>query len=264
MKKLFLLTLLTLAISFSCQEQETGLEANEVELSTFLDNYLNSIGNDLRTKGATFQDKDLVRSLGDEFLFSTDLVVYNEVISTYKSAFDISLPNARARTSNDVLTLSYKANEFLFLIDSELDESENLMSFNEKLNDIELEILGSNLSEQEKAFLSVQIITLKTSLNFVATNFDLFDSEEYSINERRNRPRPAYQQLVEDDLWWNVWGKCAASIAGGAITTGTTGLLGGAAVGTITLPVIGTVSGAAVGAIGGAIGGGLAGAAAGC
>lgn len=64
--------------------------------------------------------------------------------------------------------------------------------------------------------------------------------------------------------WWDYWGRCASSIAGGAITTGATGFLGGAAVGTVTLPVIGTVSGAIVGSIAGAIGGALVGAASGC
>jgi hypothetical protein len=64
--------------------------------------------------------------------------------------------------------------------------------------------------------------------------------------------------------WWKSWGKCAASIVGGAITGSTTLGLAGAAVGTIALPVVGTVAGGAVGAIGGGIGGALTGAAAGC
>ena len=59
-------------------------------------------------------------------------------------------------------------------------------------------------------------------------------------------------------------GKCLTGVGGGVIAGGTTGGLGGAAVGTVTLPLVGTVSGGAVGLIGGAVGGGLTGAAASC
>lgn len=59
-------------------------------------------------------------------------------------------------------------------------------------------------------------------------------------------------------------GKCLTGIGGGAVSGGTTGGLGGAAVGTVTLPLIGTVGGGTVGAIGGAVGGGLTGASVAC
>lgn len=58
--------------------------------------------------------------------------------------------------------------------------------------------------------------------------------------------------------------RCFAGVAGGVIGGGTGGGLAGAAVGTITLPVVGTVSAGVVGLIGGAVGGGLSGAAAFC
>ncbi|MBB5845652.1 hypothetical protein F4555_000448 [Mobiluncus mulieris] len=58
--------------------------------------------------------------------------------------------------------------------------------------------------------------------------------------------------------------RCIAGVGGGVIGGGTGGGLAGAAVGTITLPVVGTVSAGVVGLIGGAVGGGLSGAAAFC
>lgn len=57
---------------------------------------------------------------------------------------------------------------------------------------------------------------------------------------------------------------CIAGTAGGAVTGAGTLGLGGAAVGTVTVPVIGTVSAGAVGAVVGFVGGGLTGFAASC
>ena len=53
--------------------------------------------------------------------------------------------------------------------------------------------------------------------------------------------------------WWAKWGKCAAGIAGGALTAG----LGGAVAGS-ALPLLGTTAGAIIGAIGGGLGGAAA------
>ncbi len=64
--------------------------------------------------------------------------------------------------------------------------------------------------------------------------------------------------------WWKDWGKCAAGIAGGAVSGATTVGLGGAAVGAVTIPIAGSVPGGAIGAVGGGIGGGLTGAVAAC
>lgn len=47
-------------------------------------------------------------------------------------------------------------------------------------------------------------------------------------------------------------GKCIAGISGGAITAGTTWFLDGAAIGTVTLPGLGSVAGITVGGIDGA------------
>ncbi|WIK65061.1 hypothetical protein [Gleimia hominis] len=59
-------------------------------------------------------------------------------------------------------------------------------------------------------------------------------------------------------------GKCLAGIGGGTVTGAGTLGLGGAAVGTVTVPVIGTVSGGLLGSIVGGIGGGLTGVATFC
>jgi hypothetical protein len=56
--------------------------------------------------------------------------------------------------------------------------------------------------------------------------------------------------------WWDKWGKCVAAIVGG---TGT-GVIAGAAAGTVPLPGLGTITGAIVGGIFG----GLSGASKGC
>lgn len=60
------------------------------------------------------------------------------------------------------------------------------------------------------------------------------------------------------------WGKCAAGITAGAVSSAATIGIAGTAIGTVTLPVVGTIGGGALGATIGAIGGGLTGAAATC
>ena len=68
-----------------------------------------------------------------------------------------------------------------------------------------------------------------------------------------------YPYCCDYDLmksWWDNWGKCAAAIVGGAGT----GVIAGAAAGTVPLPGLGTLMG---GIIGGVFGG-LSGAAKGC
>lgn len=58
--------------------------------------------------------------------------------------------------------------------------------------------------------------------------------------------------------------QCALGTVGGAGAGGLAGGLGGAAIGTVTLPVVGTVGAGAVGLIGGGVFGGMTGAAASC
>lgn len=102
----------------------------------------------------------------------------------------------------------------------------------------------------DKDFLLTYVVSYKASIEFVRDNSDVINT---------GFENPAFGGRVQG--WWSDWGKCAAGILGGAATTGTTLALGGALVGTVTLPIVGTVSGAVLGAVVGAIGGGLTGAA---
>ena len=101
----------------------------------------------------------------------------------------------------------------------------------------------------------------------MASNFDLFHPEVLTNGKVAGDKAPPKKLTRVDEHatgWWKSWGKCAAGIVGGAGSVGLGGFLGGAAVGTVTLPVVGTVSAAVVGGVGGAIFGGLAGAASAC
>lgn len=109
---------------------------------------------------------------------------------------------------------------------------------------------ASGLSEEEKNTLVFHLQFTIDALRYAEKKSAITESRNYS--------------KAKCSGWWSCWGKCLAGTLGGAVTGAVTIGLGGAAVGTVALPVVGTVSGGLVGAIGGGIGGALTGAAASC
>lgn len=119
------------------------------------------------------------------------------------------------------------------------------------------------MSLKSKDFLLTYITVYSAGLKYLNENSVQHSSIQHSSGQLLI-PSASKGIVITYGGWWSDWGQCVAGILGGAITTGTTLALAGAAVGTVTVPGVGTVSGAAVGAIGGAIGGAISGAAAAC
>jgi len=119
------------------------------------------------------------------------------------------------------------------------------------LNVLLEDVKNSDLIILEKQLLVDKILLTKDFVNWM----EILDNSKSNKINLSNKTESG---------WWSSWGKCAASILGGAITGGVSLGIAGAAVGTVTVPIIGTVALGVVGAIGGVIGGGLTGAAAGC
>ncbi|WP_206367940.1 hypothetical protein [Sphingobacterium chungjuense] len=116
----------------------------------------------------------------------------------------------------------------------------------------------NRLSKEDKFVILSFIVNYVESLRFV---------NDVQVKSNISNISLAGKGSLRENMtasWWDDWGKCAASIAGGAVTGATTLGLAGAAVGTVAMPVVGTVSAGAVGAIAGGVGGALTGAAAGC
>lgn len=169
------------------------------------------------------------------------------------SFFINSYSNLRNSSNNRLASfgsLSQAQKERIQQIIESINEFGSLSDYQTYLDSQFNAIVAEDLSLTDKDFLLTYIVSYKVTLDFVENNSDLLASTN-QVNGRTQG-------------WWDDWGKCAAGIVGSAITTGATLGLGGAAVGTVALPVVGTVSGAAVGAVAGAIGGALVGAATFC
>jgi len=260
MKNVFkksILSLATLVLVFSCsQENDIAPMTESTELSEVISDNLNSIADGLRANKQTFTNTELVAELGKKNL-ENKYGINSDAVSSYSQAFkSVGLQNAR---TNEDLNLSVQANQFVSLIKESSTSSKHLKAYKEKLTTIDEDISSSGLAKEEKNILRVQIISLQTSLTFVAANFDLFHPEAISNGRSTgcddNQCTDEEQISEESESWWDDWGKCAAGTIGGVLTGG----LGGAAIGS-AVPVVGTITGGVVGAIGG----GLTGAAAAC
>ncbi|UII25352.1 hypothetical protein LVD15_18885 [Fulvivirga maritima] len=226
-------------------------QTNYTELSEIISNNLNSIAEGLRAKNQTFTNTELVELLGKENL-ETKYGVNSDAVMSYSVNFK-KLDFQKAR-KNEGLNLSDEANQYLRLIQSKSNTAIHLKEYKESLRVINQSIIDSDLSDDEKEILKTQIVSLQSSLSFMAANFDLFQNQT-ATNGKVDVDGGKEKIEDEDKGWWDSWGKCAAGTLGGALTGG----LGGAGIGS-AVPVIGTT----VGGVVGAIGGGLTGAAASC
>lgn len=245
MKNLFqtcFTALVALFLITACETQDSAVEP-ELNLE-FYNNLSTTLENDFEVFNASIRSQEAMDVLtAGKVQFGAETPEFNAFEKAYRGNII-----SNGRITNDI-QLSPVQKEEIELILSAINEHSSLNEFNQYLNSKFNSFTGSDLSENDKTFLLTYVTLYKTSLNFVYNNQDLFITN--SANGRVLG-------------WWEDWGKCAASIAGGAITGATTLGLAGAAVGTFVFPVVGTVSAGAVGAIGGGIGGALTGAAAGC
>ncbi len=239
-------------LTFACNQQnEVAPQEDSIQLSEIISDNLSSIADGLRASQQTFSNTELVERLGRENLeitYGSD----SDAINSYSNAFSSrNLQNARIEEQT---VLSNEANEFLNQIVESANSSEHLKAYKNTLDVIDQSIINSELSDDEKTILRVQVISLQTSLTFVAENFDLFHPEAITDGRVSKEKEPVSE---EDESWWDSWGKCAAGIVGGAGTEALAGCGIGAAAGL----GIASIPGCGVGAIAGGIFGGLTGAA---
>jgi hypothetical protein len=251
-KKLFFLA--SILFFYSCDstiengpEQEQKItETNLLDFKNELLSNLNDLGDQLREIDATFDDMGVVRAIVENQASYCSMSIKEFDSAIEKLPLGVKTKSAVAVEQTCITP--YQALK-IAEIDRMSNESNSPTEFISSLETLKEEVLLERTSESEKQLILILITSQQASVDFINKNQDLFNYRETGL---------------KSSSWWSSWGKCAASIVGGAITVGTTGLIGGAAVGTIVLPVVGSVSGAVVGAVGGAIGGALTGAVAGC
>jgi hypothetical protein len=245
--KLFYSISLLLIISCSDSEiSESRVEDRYVALEKLLTSDYNALAAGLRNKKTDFSNKQSVTTIAfEQYRESSDS--YRAFIVNYERASNVST----TRTFSYAVLSTIQETKI-----KEIVASANIYTssaeFKSYLDNQFEKIFKSSIDNTDKDFLLTYIISYKTTLTFLENNSDLILSSQ------------AGGRTEKKESWWNSWGKCAAGIVGGAGSVGLGGFLGGAAVGTVTLPVVGTVSGAVVGGVGGAIFGGLAGAASAC
>jgi len=201
-------------------------ESKYAELESLINNDLNQIAQELRSKKSNFNSQSDVTSAA-ESLYSNNNEILTSFISNYSNT--INHQNTKNGYSDNVTNV---INEIEINLNNSTDPLSFITFLETKFNEIE----ASNLKDDEKDLLLQYIVIYKASITFMGNNQDLISTDQKAG-------------------WWSSWGKCAASIVGGAAIGG----LGGAAAGSV-VPGIGTVAGGIVGVIGG----GLSGAGAGC
>lgn len=237
-----LATLVAFTLFTACETSDSNVEPQITlefynDLSTTLENDFASFGSSLRA-----QESIDVISAG-KMQYGAETAAFEVFKQAYRGNI---LTNGKV---SEEAQLSIVQKTEVEAILASINNYSSFSEFNQYLDSKFIAYHASDLSQADKTFLMTYVTLYRSSLDFVYNNQDLFVQN------------PANGKVVG---WWDDWGKCAASIAGGAITGATTLGLAGAAVGTVVLPVVGTVSAGAVGAIGGGIGGALTGAAAGC
>lgn len=250
MKKV-LIILLCFTFFYACDSNDAIKKENSITKEELLvvknqliDN-LNALGDQLRENNSDFCDQSMVRAIVENQASHSDIN-----LSEFDRVTQRINPNNKVKREVAVqkCVTPYQAS-LISEIDQKANESETPIEFNNLLEELEEKILNDNMTELEKRPILLLIKSQQASIEFIDNNQDLFRKQVTG---------------VKSGGWWQSWGKCAASIVGGAVTGATTLGLAGAAVGTVALPIVGTVGGGVVGVIGGAIGGGLTGAVAGC
>ncbi len=265
MKKLLIVLFGVLFLSLVSCEREENLKVtktNERDLKVDNLKVAKTIGPDLKEYFGTLRTtikNDFVqlqknhavydnwRTAGEKMYEGNELALNNFKENFNQSQADFNLKSRSGFTSND-----YQSNEINKII-NEAQKFQTFEAYNNFINErFEYFLNDLTLSIESKKFMLTFLVSYSESLEFIVKN--------NNFGNHVTNGRSGYSARG----WWGNWWKCIVSVVGGLVSGATTVGLGGAAVGTVTMPVIGTVAGGLVGAIGGGIGGALTGAAAGC
>lgn len=157
-------------------------------------------------------------------------------VAQYLQEFDAALTSGQTPTADD-----YK----------KLDELKRLSANNET-------VMWINKTAGESATYEIFMERIGSRIAAAKTveELSVLVLSSYQLQIINHTYKNQTNTVAKCSGWWSCWGKCAAGIAGGAIT----GALGGAAIAGVPTVGIGAVPGAIIGGIGG----GLTGAAAAC
>ena len=222
-----------------------------------------------KSNGVSLKDKEAIEQLAYahslEELRAVHLISEDEFLEAQAAPNqDVLLGATADKTADTAQKLSPSAQKILSKLQKAVAESPTYEDFTKKLVTINMEIpLTVPAKEQEAVQRGIAII------HYSLEAIDALDKEGFFEKDATTKKVDKagfldISLLRRKQSWWNSWGKCAASIAGSAIVTAGTLGLAGAAVGTVTLPVLGTVAGSTVGIVTGLIGGALIGARDGC
>lgn len=238
-------------IFFSCNSNETrnNNEAAEINNDYYLNmrdhisDNLNDIGDDLRNNNCQFGDRSMIRAIISQDSYKPENLIH----------FDKTVSTLQTKTkSGNYFTLKDCLDPYMQRITNDIDwnisHARTPQEFEEMMVELKDEIVSSYAPENRQKEALALVATMSSSVNFINKNLDLFE-----INHS-----------LKSGGWWKRWGRCAASIIGGAGTVALGAGLAGAGAGTIALPVIGTVAVGTAAAITGAVVGAIGGAAAGC
>ncbi|REE02102.1 glycine zipper family protein [Marinoscillum furvescens] len=253
MKKSYLLTLLILIISFSCQEQENAIEPtiDYEAFSSELKSNLNQIATQMRSNQSDFSNAEMVSKIASGMLqmnYKNDQRILETFSNGYSRSASIVGLHTNARISSEQIYFSEfdynlitKVND-LWVSSSSPTHYKNQLT--ELLEEVDLADVEINEKEQAIIYLTSQLV----AVDFIIDNYDLISPLEVKSNGRSAQDNCQPSKPECEESWWDSWGKCAVGTVGGAGT----GLLAGGAAGSL-IPFIGTTAGAVVGAISGGL-----------
>jgi len=263
MKKI-LYCLMAFLMIIGCQNNESENVAPELSLERYaefkaqLTASYNHISETLRKSNASFKDVEKVKAIAADY-YGSNSDRYKSFIASYETKF--AAANGRSTSTSSLTPVQEsKMLEIVAQIGVSASADDFVAYLGNQFNEV---YYAPTMDVTDKDVLLTYITAYEASIEFLMVNSDVINAEMPNEDEPCDTC-PQEPDWGRTQGWWDSWGKCAAGILGGAISTGGAGVLAGAAVGTVALPVVGTVSGAVVGGIAGAIGGGLTGAATFC
>jgi hypothetical protein len=266
MKKLsIVLSALLLMITLSCNDNSNLTKQDEIKVNekgiTLLINYIDFNVNQLVANG--FNDYGNHEAIANN-------IANNNI--AFEKQYGVSMAgySDNARSSVDEqLYQTEKDSEFAKKLMSLSKISSDENDYLSNLSNLKTEIYSYSVDIPEKQILMSKVVFMEKLIQYMNSKATDAESKKISLGKTNAKADPA-NPPANGCNWWCSWGKCAASIAGGALTGAVAGCASIGAIGAIitspTGPGMagGAATGCAVGGIVGGIGGGLTGAAAGC
>ncbi|MBC6427132.1 MAG: hypothetical protein GDA51_11870 [Ekhidna sp.] len=273
----FLLTLLILVISFSCEEQENTVESgvNFEEASTFLsDMFTQTIRHSINN--AKFEvNKGQLKLTNSDITGNYLQENYFPELKTLELSSNFQF---NARSAEDEDYFSEDQQSFISDLDYAMNNVESVEEFYSSIEEYRNRAISDPVLSDNQKFEMLAVVESSYALHEYLIAGGISEIKEvlpeFNLSNDRsarvNQERPKYEVLKCDDKenadclkgsgcsvnWRSVWGSAVI----GFFANGTRGAIAGCAGGTVVLPLIGTAGGCVGGAVFGAAGGYVVGA----